>query len=126
MHLAVIGGSANIILATLNQKVQLLRRALFLSLPLDTAFRMLSIVCSLFRVPGQICVQKAGAQVSQPNHTVKQGKHQCIPRLQHRNPSLQHWMFHEFRVLLGLQRVPKLCDRYVHLLLGVWFENQGQ
>jgi hypothetical protein len=35
-------------------------------------------------------------------------------------------MFHEFRVFVGLQLVPKLCVRYVRQQLGVWFENQGQ
>jgi hypothetical protein len=42
------------------------------------------------------------------------------------NPSPPRWMFHEFRVFVGLQRVPKPCVRYVRQQLGVLFENQGQ
>jgi len=99
---------------------------LFLSLVLGTAFRRLGIVCSLFRGQGQICVLRVGAPASQPNRIMKRGKHLCTLRLQHTNPSQQHWMFHEFRVFVGLQLVPKLCVRYVRQQLGVWFENQGQ
>ena len=98
---------------------------LFLWLELDTAFRRLSIVCSLFRVQGQICVQKAGVQENQPNHTTTLGKHLCRRRLQHINPSQLHWMFREFPVSLGLQLAPKRYVRYVHLQLFVLFENQG-
>jgi hypothetical protein len=97
---------------------------LFLSLERGTAFRMLSIVCNLSRVQGRIFVQKADVQANQPNHTVKLGKHRCIRRLRRMNPSLQRWMFRVFLVSLGLQRVPRLCDRYVHLQLVVLFENQ--
>jgi len=98
---------------------------LFLSLALDTASRTLNIVCSLFPVQGQIFGSKADAQANQPNHTVTRGKRRCIRRLQRRNPSQQHWLFHEFRVFVGVQRVPKLCGRCVRLPLGVLFENQG-
>ena len=98
---------------------------LFLSLVLGIAFRRLSIVCSLFRVQGQIFFQKAGAQANQPNHTVKRGKGLCILRLRCRNPSLQRWLFHESPVWLGVQLVPKLYVRYVRRQLGVLFENQG-
>ena len=119
--------SANIILASLNQKVHPFRVVeLFLLLQRDIAFRMLGIVYSLFRGQGQIFSQKAGAQEIQPNHTVTLGKRLCILHLQHMNPSQQRWLFHEFRVFVGLQRVPKLCVRYVRRQLGVWFENQGQ
>jgi hypothetical protein len=98
---------------------------LFLSLPLDIASRKPNIVYNLSRVQGQIYVQKADVQASRPNHTMKRGKRRYIHRLQRMNPSLQHWMFREFLVSLGLLLVPRLCDRYVHLQLVVWFENQG-
>jgi len=99
---------------------------LFLLLQRDTAFRMQGIECSLFRVLGQIFAQKLGVQESQPNHTVKQGKRQCIRRLQGTHPSLQRWLFHESQAFAGTQLVPKLYVRYVRRQLGVWIENQGQ
>jgi hypothetical protein len=98
---------------------------LFLSLPLDIASRMLSIVCSLFLVQGQIFCWKVGVQANQPNHRVKPGKRLCIRRLRRSYPSLRRWLFHVCQVSVGLQRVPRLCDRYVHLQLVVLFENQG-
>ena len=87
---------------------------------------MLGIVCSLFRGQDQICALKVDARASQPNRITKPGKRLCILRLQDMNPSQQHWWFHEFRVFVGLQWVPKLCVHYVRQQLGVWFENQGQ
>jgi hypothetical protein len=99
---------------------------LFLWLQLDTAFRMRGIVCNLSRGQGQIFSLKVDVRESQPNRIMKRGKRRCILRLQYKNPSLQRWLFHVFRVFAGLQRVPKLCVRYVHQQLGVWFENQGQ
>jgi hypothetical protein len=98
---------------------------LSLSLPPDTAFRRLSIVCSLFLVQDQISGWKAGVQASQPNRRVKLGKRRCILRLRRNYPSLPRWLFHVCRVSVGLQPVPRLCDRYVHLQLVVWFENQS-
>ena len=90
---------------------------LFLSLALGTAFRRLSIGCSLVRVQGQICVQKAGAQESLPIPTVIRGKRRCIRRLRRRNPSLQRWLFHGFQVSAEARLVPKLYGHYVHLQL---------
>ena len=87
---------------------------------------MLSIVCSLVRVQGQICVPKAGDQANQPNHTAKRGKRRCIRRLQRINPNLPRWMSRGCPVSSEVQRVPKLCARYVHLQLFGLFENQGQ
>ena len=86
---------------------------------------MLSIVCNLFLLQGQIFDWKVDVQAIQPNHRVKLGKRRCIRRLRRMNPSLQRWMFRVFLVFGGLQLVPRLCDRYVHLQLVVWFENQG-
>jgi len=99
---------------------------LFLWRQQDTASRMLGIVYSLFRGQGQIFVLKAGVQASQPNRIMKRGKRLCILRLQYMNPSQLRWLFHEFRVFVGIQQGPKLCVRYVRQQLGVWFENQGQ
>jgi hypothetical protein len=99
---------------------------LFLSLELDTAFHKIDIVCSLFRVRGQIFAQKADVQASQPNRTGKQGRRLCILRLRRRNPSLQRWLFHEFQVSAESRQAPKLYVRYVRRQFGVWFENQGQ
>ena len=98
---------------------------IFLSLLLDTAFRRLSIVCSLFRVQGQISGWKADVQAIQPNHIMTRGKRRCILRLQRRHPSLQRWLFREYPVSVAVRLAPKLCDRYVHLQLVVLFENQG-
>ena len=89
------------------------------------AFRRLGIVCSLFLGQGQIFAPTGGVREIQPIRTVKRGKRLCILRLQRRNPSLQRWMFHEFPVFAGLQRVPTLYVRYVRRQLGVLFENQG-
>ncbi len=87
---------------------------------------MQGIECNLFHVPGQISAQKLDAQENQPNHKVKQGKHQCIRRLQRIHPSLQRWLFHEFQVSEGAQLVPKFYVRYARRQFGAWFENQGQ
>jgi hypothetical protein len=124
--LAIIGASANITLVSLKEKAPLRAAQLFLWLLQGTAFRRQGIEYSLFRALGQISAQKLDAQESQPNHKVKQGKHQCIRRLQRTHPNLQRWLFHEFPVSGGAQRVPKLYVRYVRRQLGVWFENQGQ
>jgi hypothetical protein len=98
---------------------------LSLSLLLDIASRMLSIVCSLFLVRGQIFGWKEGVQVNQPNRRVKQGKRRCIRRLLRSYPNLLRLLFHVCRVSVGLQQVPRLCGRYVHLQFVVLFENQG-
>ena len=98
---------------------------LFLSLPLGTAFHKPSIVCSLFRVQGQISDWKADVQAIQPNHIMTRDKRRCILRLQCRHPSLQRWLFREYQVFVAVRLVPKLCGRYVHLQLVVLFENQG-
>ncbi len=87
---------------------------------------MQDIGCSLVHVPDQICVQTEGAQESQPNHIEKLGKHLCILRLQHMNPSLLRSLFRGFLVFVGLQLVPKFYVHYVRRQLGVLFENQGQ
>ena len=100
--------------------------ALFLSLAQGTAFRKQGIVCSLSRELDQISYRKAGVLANQPNHIMRQDKHLCIHRLQHRNPNLQHLWFHEYLVFAGLQLVPKLYVRCVHLQLVVLFENQDQ
>ena len=87
---------------------------------------MQGIVCSRFRVQGQICVHSAGVRAIQPNHKAKLGKRRCIHRLRRSYPNPQRLLFHEFPVSAGLLQVPRLCVRYVRQPLGVLFENQGQ
>ena len=98
---------------------------LFLSQQQGIAFHKLSIVCSRSRVQDPIFVRKEDVLANQPNRTEKRDKHQCILRLQCRNPSLQRRLFHVYLVFVEDQWVPKLCGRYVRLQLVVLFENQG-
>jgi hypothetical protein len=95
-------------------------------LALDTATHTPDTVCIPFRVQGRICVPRADDLANQPSHKAKRGIRRCIRRLRGICPSLLRWMFHGCPVSLEVQRVPKLCGRYVHLQLFGLFENQGQ